>query len=149
MQPGRLMTITDVKKFILAGKATVTLKSVATGSRFTFKITKKKSEHGDENGPHFVSLLNGPDNVNDFRYMGTIFGQKEFRHTVKSQVGPNAPSAKAFNWTFNNVIMNNETDEIPEGLEIWHEGKCCRCGRELTVPESIANGWGPECAKHF
>jgi hypothetical protein len=30
-------------------------------------------------------------------------------------------------------------------LEIWHEGRCGRCGRKLTVPESIHNGYGPEC----
>jgi hypothetical protein len=31
-------------------------------------------------------------------------------------------------------------------VEFWHEGKCCRCGRKLTVPASIASGIGPECA---
>ena len=33
-------------------------------------------------------------------------------------------------------------------LEVWHEGRCGRCNRALTVPESIASGIGPECAKH-
>lgn len=32
-------------------------------------------------------------------------------------------------------------------VEIWHEGKCGRCGRQLTVPESIESGFGPECVK--
>ena len=27
----------------------------------------------------------------------------------------------------------------------WHEGRCGRCGRKLTVPESIEAGYGPEC----
>lgn len=27
------------------------------------------------------------------------------------------------------------------------EGRCARCGKELTVPASIHNGLGPECAK--
>jgi hypothetical protein len=35
---------------------------------------------------------------------------------------------------------------IPETVEIWHEGRCCRCGRRLTVPESIYAGIGPDCA---
>jgi hypothetical protein len=30
-------------------------------------------------------------------------------------------------------------------LEFWHEGRCGRCGRRLTVPDSIASGYGPEC----
>lgn len=34
---------------------------------------------------------------------------------------------------------------IPPSLEVWHEGRCGRCGRALTVPESIASGIGPVC----
>jgi len=32
-------------------------------------------------------------------------------------------------------------------LEIWHEGRCGRCNRKLTVPASIALGIGPECGQ--
>ena len=35
------------------------------------------------------------------------------------------------------------------GFEIMHEGRCCRCNRTLTHPDSIKTGIGPECAKHF
>jgi hypothetical protein len=30
---------------------------------------------------------------------------------------------------------------------VWHEGSCARCGKKLTVPESIESGFGPECVK--
>lgn len=30
-----------------------------------------------------------------------------------------------------------------------HEGRCCRCGRELTVPASIHAGMGPDCAEKY
>jgi uncharacterized protein DUF6011 len=30
-----------------------------------------------------------------------------------------------------------------------HEGCCCRCGRELTVPASIHAGMGPDCAEKY
>lgn len=36
--------------------------------------------------------------------------------------------------------------DLPE-CEVWHEGRCGRCGRKLTVPESIETGIGPDCAK--
>jgi hypothetical protein len=29
------------------------------------------------------------------------------------------------------------------------EGRCCRCGRELTVPASIHAGMGPDCAEKY
>lgn len=141
MQAGRLMNIEDARKFILAGNATVTLVSVASGKRFTYKIRQK-----DNTTPHFVALLNGPDNENDFQYMGAIFKREEFRATAKSKIGKDAPSFQAFDWSFK-AIINGET--LPEGLEVWHEGKCCRCNRKLTVPESISNGIGPECAQHI
>jgi hypothetical protein len=32
------------------------------------------------------------------------------------------------------------------GCEVYHEGRCGRCNRKLTVPESIETGLGPECA---
>jgi hypothetical protein len=41
------------------------------------------------------------------------------------------------------LIKNN----LPNFIEIWHEGRCGKCGRTLTVPDSIANGLGPECIK--
>jgi len=31
------------------------------------------------------------------------------------------------------------------GLNFFHEGKCGKCGRKLTTPESIKNGFGPTC----
>ena len=35
---------------------------------------------------------------------------------------------------------------MPANVEINHEGRCGRCGRALTVPESVASGIGPESA---
>jgi hypothetical protein len=34
------------------------------------------------------------------------------------------------------------------GWGVYHKGQCGRCGRELTVPESIKSGFGPECIKY-
>jgi hypothetical protein len=87
---------------------------------------------------HFVSVLQGPDNQSDYAFIGTIFGGEQYRHGGKSKVSADAPSAKAFAWSWANL----DSDEI----EVWHSGKCSRCSRELTDPESIARGLGPICA---
>lgn len=34
----------------------------------------------------------------------------------------------------------------PTGLEVWHAGRCAKCRRPLTHPDSIARGLGPICA---
>lgn len=50
---------------------------------------------------------------------------------------------KAFRWLWVQLTKGNE---LPDKVEVWHEGRCGACGRRLTVPESIAQGLGPVCA---
>jgi len=135
----------DALKFALAGNARLTLVSVRTGTRFTFRIKAKSVKGGEAvSPPWFVSLLNGRENETDYTFLGTIFEDKvTYRHGRKSTVTPDAPSAKGFAWAWSFIAKA----ELPPGCEVWHEGRCGRCGRALTVPESIAMGIGPECAE--
>jgi hypothetical protein len=73
-----------------------------------------------------------------------IFNGNDFRHgrPEKTRITPEAPSAQGFAWLWRNLHDNNK---LNEQVEIHHEGKCCRCGRKLTVPRSIELGIGPEC----
>ena len=125
------------RQFALAGKAIFTVVSSATGNRFTFKVSKGKKE----GAPHFVSVLTGSDNENDYTFLGSIFSEAEYRHGFRSTITKEAPSAKAFEWVWSKI--NN----LPESVQFLHAGKCCRCARTLTTPESIALGIGPECIK--
>lgn len=52
--------------------------------------------------------------------------------------------ARGFAW-FWRTLTNGR--DFPAGFEFWHEGRCARCSRRLTVPESISSGFGPECIK--
>ena len=122
-------------RFIHAGKATLTV--VGAHSRFTYKIRAAK-----EGGVHFVSVLSGPDNYTNYQYIGFI---KHGSLLAGKKGLPAAPSFKALNWTLAHLAKHPGQLEGP--LEIWHEGKCGRCGRKLTVPESIDQGYGPECVK--
>jgi len=126
-----------LEKFALAGNATFTAVSRKTGNRFTFKVTKF-----DPNRPHSVALMNGPDNENSYCYLGTIFNEADYRHGKKARISQDAPSAKAFEYIW---AHRNDAD-LPEKVEIHHEGKCCCCGRKLTTPESVVTGIGPICA---
>ena len=82
------------------------------------------------------------DNWSNYAYIG-LLTQAGLRLTAKSNASEDAPSVKAFRYAWNALVNG----VIPGTLEIWHEGSCGRCGRTLTVPESIASGIGPECAK--
>jgi Family of unknown function (DUF6011) len=127
-----------IATFILAGNATFTIASQKTGARFTFRVRAKDKENPSF---WFVAVLTGNDNENDYEYLGTL-GNGAYRHGKKSRIAPDAGSAKAFAWFWKML----QGGELPAVCEFFHAGKCGRCGRTLTVPESVASGLGPECA---
>ncbi len=143
MTGARLTTAAEVLRFVQAGKAVVTLRSLKTGERFTYRIVR-----ADDGKALFVHLLTGPDNEADFHYLGVVLIQpmvSTWRHGgLKSCVPVHAPANKAWAWTWKQVT---EDKALHPQLEVWHEGRCGRCGRRLTTPESIALGLGPECAQ--
>lgn len=131
---GHKLKIEDCLPFILAGNSTVTFKNSETSNRFTFKVTKNKN-----NDIYFVKVLTNPDT---YTFIGSI-NNKIYKHSTKSGISNSAQSVKVFNWVLSKLISGT----LPDFIEIWHEGRCGRCGRELTVPSSIASGFGPECIK--
>jgi hypothetical protein len=124
----------EIERFALAGNARLTLVSVKTGQRFSYRIRVSEG-----NTVYFVSVLTGSDNENDYTYLGVIDRSHQFRRTAKSRIGEDEPSHLAFEFFWRNKLH-------PQ-LEVWHEGRCGRCARALTVPESIAAGIGPDCAQ--
>jgi len=128
----------NARAFMAAGKATVTLQSRRTDTRFTYKITASQ-----DGNIHFVKVLTGADNESSYSYFGYIRRGVFFHGGTKAKAGYDAPSVRAFDWTWKMLAR----DELPALLEIWHEGRCGRCNRKLTVPSSIALGIGPECGQ--
>lgn len=125
------------RAYALAGYATITVQG--REARFTYKIV---ASDPDPNRPpvHFVRVLTGPDNESHYEFLGTIF-KDGFRVSGKSRIGHAAPSAVAFQWL--------ERNWESTFAKVWHEGVCGRCGRKLTVPESIETGLGPTCAGYL
>ncbi len=48
-------------------------------------------------------------------------------------------------WTWDRLV--NKGLDLPDVIEVWHEGGCKCCGRTLTVPASIELGMGEICAE--
>jgi hypothetical protein len=152
-----------VRQYIEAGAATLTIVSARTQTRYTFKFKRPDAKPGEplHARPVWVSLLSGPDNESNYSFLGTCFPDVpkgdpvpvgtpfRYRHSHKSKVTGDAPSVRALTW-FLTVLYAAGT--VPTTLlaqaECWHEGRCGRCGRALTVPASIASGFGPECIQH-
>lgn len=130
------------KQIALAGNSTFTVSSKKTGARLTFRVKQPKRE--DMKNLRFVQVLTGSDNESSYSFLGTIFPNGQYFHGKRSHITPAATSAQTFAWLWKFV---DRVEELP--IEIRHSNKCCRCGRKLTVPSSIDNRIGPECAKHF
>ena len=137
MQANKINNASEQLRFIKGGNSVFTIKNNETDNRYTFKVKKHK-----EKELWFVSVLTGGDNTNSYSYIGTIFDDG-FKLTKKSNFKEDSVCYKAFSWLYK---VLNSGKELPEKVEFWHEGKCGRCGRKLTVPESIETGFGPECA---
>jgi hypothetical protein len=137
----QLRTPEEALEFALAGNAHFTVENPTTGNRFTFRVSTPKRPARNGKTVHFVSVLTGPDNKRHYRYMATIFDGADLRWTRKSKIADGAPSATAFKWAFKRRFDFTDTP-----AEFWHEGKCGKCARMLTVPESVERGLGPVCA---
>lgn len=131
-------TPVNPREFVRAGNAIFTVQSKRTDRRFTYRVVQKK----DKSAVWFVSVLRGPDNVGDYAFIGSILGD-QFKRSLKSRVGADAPSVIAFAWLWP-ILM--ATGKCPERAVFYHVGRCCRCGRRLTTPSSILRGMGDECA---
>jgi len=139
-----------IRTFLTAGRAVFTLTSHATGVRITFRVQRAQQTGSDPRPtPYFVSWLTGPDNTKDYVYAGLMVtdestGHLKLRLTAKSKAGDGAPCVRGFRWLLG---MVNRGFDLAEKADVDPEGQCARCGRALTVPESVRTGLGPACAR--
>lgn len=143
----KLSGLTEIRRFVEGGNATLTIVSKKTEKRFTIKVAApghQRKKPAAERDILFISYLNGSDNEADYEYLGQIYPSRQYsyHHGRKARASREAPIAKAVSWFMGQVFGNGAQ---LEQVEVFHEGRCARCGRKLTVPSSIASGFGPEC----
>jgi len=125
------------KQFLLAGNAIFTIAN-PKGNRYTFRVNYSKKLK-----KHFVYLLTGSNNETDYTYMGMLIPLvNNIILTNKSKYNIESLSVKVFNYALK-VINGNKL--LLDGYFLEHEGRCGKCGRTLTTPESIKSGLGPVC----
>lgn len=169
MSGGQLTKLGDIRAYLTGGHATFTLVSKKTGDRKTFRVRDAEKDSRDKpsrsfvnSSRFFVDLLVGPQNTDDYQYLAFVWEDLAAAYdsdTVRPlRLKPNKEhwgeeAYRVFEWLVNrlNVTRNVQGDLKENELfnaqaEFWHLGKCARCGRDLTTPESIASGIGPVCA---
>lgn len=146
----QLSDLAALRRFIEGGKASFTMVSKKTGERLTF-LARRPKEDPLRPGlrPIWMSVLTGPNNTTDYGFLGTLWvkrnGTATYRPGAMTRIGPEAPSQRAVQWIADGLSAPNGGAVLFRHAEFWHEGRCGRCGRKLTVPESVASGFGPEC----
>lgn len=149
---GQIQRLDVVQQFLQpsVNSTTLTVVSKKSGTRFTYDIKRKEPNadgHADE--VWYVDLLTGPDNRANFSALAVLTkreGRLTYIHSKKSTIGVDAPSAVAFKFAIEHVVTRPNPSVLAH-VEFWHEGRCGRCGRKLTVPSSVELGLGPECAE--
>lgn len=141
-----MSVIDDIKNFIFAGKSIFTLKSLKSGTHYTYMM-KNSDKKNEKQELFFVGLLRGPNNDSDYSYMGIVVkdttnGLWKFISTAKSKVKPDAIGYIGFKYFLDQIVR----DKMNPLMKFYHRNLCGRCGRTLTVPESVERGLGPFCA---
>ncbi len=116
---------------------------------YTYRITYKAA-NGKFAETYFVQLLTGPDNTSDFSYLGRLNAETgEVTLSTKSCAGEGSYAARIVRRVLACYWDNQQDKIVTSGFDIHHEGRCCRCGRVLTHPDSVRSGVGSECAKRI
>jgi len=127
-------------------RAIYTIESRKTGTRYTYRVTAPRDMRGQHQPAIlWVSLLTGPNNDVDYTYIGLLsyvdrvtgYG---YRHGG-DRIGPNAPGVQAIRWALRNRHHTR--------LAWYSDGRCSRCRRTLTTPESVTYGIGPTCREYL
>lgn len=142
------------KNWILAGDAIFTVKVPAGfgdyAPHYTYRVKKvnmKATAKYPARTAWFVSSLTGPNNTEDYTYLGEINMIGEVRLTSKSAFPETAKRVKLLRRVLARVFAGQTEAILAAGFGLNHEGYCGRCGATLTVPESVECGYGPECVK--
>lgn len=113
----------------------ITITSNKTGDHRTVRIQTVRE--GNLQGKRVVSLLTGPDNINNYKGFGFVDEDGEILLWKKCRT--------EFFIRLSRMVSHPEL--YLEKAKFLFEGKCLRCNHVLTNPLSIQTGLGPECRK--
>lgn len=100
----------------------------------TFRLRTQGLDEDFMPGVQIIQHLTGPDNTHDYESFGHIKGGRLYVW-------------KRFSGRETLVNAAKEFLADPHGDNVVAAINCYRCGKTLTVPASVHNGLGPDCAR--
>lgn len=109
----------------------------------TFRISTQPLKSKFAPGKRIIRILIGPRNTED--YEPFAFVDDEGIHVWKSKRGPKLLKYAEIIWLLatGQDVVGDDGEVLPFELEV--SKRCLKCNRELTTPESLERGIGPEC----
>lgn len=114
----------------------ITVENTNRGTHRTFRIKTQPDDARFAPGERILSLLTGPDNTSDYTQIGFVKSDgrvilwRRFRTDHYEKL----------------VSVLRRPDYWRErGMAYEFEGRCRKCNRALTTPESLRSGIGPVC----
>jgi len=124
---------------IATHNGTYTVLSKATGEHRTFRIRTQRENAEFAAGERIVALLVGSDNEHDYQSFGFVKDDGRIVVWKRHRGGMFDKLAR--------MLEHLGEHEQAGRVEVYLEGRCRRCNRRLTHPESIRSGIGPECGR--
>lgn len=146
------MTETPIQRAAAILNGTYTVQS-PSGAHRTFRIhtqpdaEKQRERRPDREpfapGKRIISLLTGPNNEADYEGFGFVDdnGIRLWRRFADKDT---FQKYAALVWSMG--TRGEESKFHKAGARLLFEGRCLKCNRKLTTPESIRSGIGPICA---
>ena len=106
------------------------------GSHRTFRIFTKRPDAKFAPGKRIVAMLIGPETSSDWEGFG-------FVDDAGIHVWKRFKSARQAEYA--RLIWMLATGCEADGHELLISKRCLKCNRELTTPESLERGIGPQC----
>src|SRR5574343_485942 len=115
-----------LRRFLLGGRAIMTLENPQTGNRFTYRITKAPKREGDQRpATWFVKVLTGPDNESSYTYFGFLRDGRFCYAHGKSRIAQDAKSVVAFDWMWKRLFYDEaRSEEHTSELQSHHDLVC-------------------------
>jgi len=139
MPAASLMHLVSEETKQLKGAA-FTIRSKKTGTDFTYKVSQ--NVYNDMRYFH-VKVEMMRNGVLDFAYLG-YYNKDVAKLCRKGGVIVESPSALAIAWVLNKAF-SKDAAALESGVDAFHLGSCCVCGKRLSDATSIELGIGPVC----
>ena len=129
-----------------AGRAVLTFHNPETDNHITIKCQqwKKRNPAGKmERLPKFTIFVSLLGDKEQGMHLGGYYHQDKGNWNLAKGVDPKSQLGKVISF-----LKSSYEDPMllrQKGVNLLHDGKCCRCALPLTNPASIERGLGDDC----